>query len=149
MWRCHLSGPKVESELVWSRLSLYTAPCCVFPEIRLGIQRCCCCTVTKAAVTAFSPDTGNLFEYSFDRLSYITQRTPSSTFGHIHLCQGLLSVPIQYLCQPESNTLQWWPTCINFDAFWLISQCNYPSNVIVLVPKNVDSGSPSNILRIC
>ena len=24
-----------------------------------------------------------------------------------------------------------------------------PSNVIVLVPKNVDSGSPSNILRIC
>ena len=30
-----------------------------------------------------------------------------------------------------------------------ISCVDYHPNVIVLVPKNVDSGSPSNILRIC
>ena len=67
---------KVASELVGSRLSLYTAPSLLFPEIGSGIQSCSCCcccccfccTVTKAAVTAFSLQTSL---ETLGRLSYI------------------------------------------------------------------------------
>ena len=60
------SGHRRWKVALCSRLSLYTHSLRFFPEIGSGIQRCCGCTVTKAAITAFSPhcNTAKLLEYA-------------------------------------------------------------------------------------
>ena len=73
------SGHRRWKVALCSRLSLYTHSLRFFPEIGSGIQRCCGCTVTKAAITAFSPHckTAKLV------VSFDTSSNASCTFATI------------------------------------------------------------------
>ena len=62
----------------------------------------------------------------------------------------MLWSPVRRLAENLHQVAFWLENPVTeFAIEWLRLVALMCFNVIVLVPKNVDSGSPSNILRIC